>query len=100
MASLTVITSQRETFSMPVAESLCCGTPVVGFQAGGPESIALAEYTRFVPYGDVAALYDVVLEFMSRPFDPVLIAKDSLEVYSEEKMYMSYERAYREMIED
>ena len=32
---LTLITSQRETFSMPVAESLCCGTPVVGFDTGG-----------------------------------------------------------------
>lgn len=34
--NITLITSKRETFSMVCAESLCCGTPVVGFKAGGP----------------------------------------------------------------
>ena len=28
MADVTLLTSQRETFSMVIAESLCCGTPV------------------------------------------------------------------------
>lgn len=34
MADVTLLTSKKETFSMIVAESLCCGTPVVGFKAG------------------------------------------------------------------
>ena len=55
-ADLALITSQRETFSMPVAESLCCGTPVVGFRAGGPESIAPEDYSEFTAFGDVDAL--------------------------------------------
>ena len=41
MADVTLLTSKKETFSMIVAESLCCGTTVVGMKAGGPESIAL-----------------------------------------------------------
>ena len=49
MADASILTSKRETFSMVTAESLCCGTPVVGFEAGGPESIALPEFSRFVP---------------------------------------------------
>lgn len=53
LADVTLLTSKRETFSMPLAESLCCGTPVVGFLAGGPESIALPNYTAFCSYGDV-----------------------------------------------
>lgn len=55
-ADVTLLTSKRETFSMVVAESLCCGTPVVGFKAGGPESIALPEYSQFVEYGDIDGL--------------------------------------------
>ena len=52
LADVTVVTGRRETFGMPCAESLCCGTPVAGFQAGGPESISLPDFSRFVPYGD------------------------------------------------
>ncbi len=33
---------------MVTAESLCCGTPVVGFTAGGPESIAIDAFSNFV----------------------------------------------------
>ena len=43
LSDATILVSKAETFSMPVAESLCCGTPVVGFKAGGPEQIALPE---------------------------------------------------------
>lgn len=56
--NLTLLLSKRETFSMVTAESLCCGTPVVGFKAGGPESIAISEYSSFVDYGDIDSLCD------------------------------------------
>lgn len=59
-ADLTLITSRQETFSMPVAESLCCGTPLVGFCAGGPESVALADYSSFVPFGNSQYLVDEI----------------------------------------
>lgn len=65
MADVTVIASKKETFSMIVAESLCCGTPVVGFKAGGPEGIAIPEYSRFVEYADVDNLLNVLRKFMS-----------------------------------
>lgn len=55
-ADLTVLTSKRETFGMAVAESLCCGTPVVGFKCGGSESIAIKDFTEFVEFGDIDAL--------------------------------------------
>lgn len=55
-ADITLLTSKKETFSMVTAESLCCGTPVVGFKAGAPEQIALQEYSSFVEYGDLESL--------------------------------------------
>lgn len=68
-ADLTVIVSKRETFSMPIAESLCCGTPVIGFKAGGPESIGIEKYTEFVPYADIEMLSDSALKWLKKQSD-------------------------------
>lgn len=62
-ADITLLLSKRETFSMVVAESLSCGTPVVGFECGGAESIAIKEYSSFSQYGDINLLVKNILYF-------------------------------------
>lgn len=96
-ANLTIITSKNETFGMPVAESLCCGTPVVGFKAGGPESIALSYYSEFVDYGDVDALEQAVLRWIDYPKDGKLIAKTAESHYSKEMMAYNYIEQYKKL---
>jgi len=59
-ADLTVVTSRKETFGMAVAESLCCGTPIVGFKSGGSESVAIKEFTQFVDFPDVDELEKII----------------------------------------
>lgn len=66
MGDVTLLTSKRETFSMVTAESLCCGTPVVGFKAGGPEMIGLKEHSLFVEYEDIEALEKGVVTMFER----------------------------------
>ena len=61
-ANVTLVLSKRETYSMVTAESLCCGTPVVGFLAGGPESIAIEKFSTFVEYGDLNAIKEAIGE--------------------------------------
>jgi len=51
---------------MVCAESLSCGTPVVGFQAGAPEIISIKRFSEFVPQGDIDALKDVVRNWLSK----------------------------------
>lgn len=94
-ADLTMITSSSETFGMPVAESLCCGTPVVGFKAGGPESIALGEYSEFVNYGDTDALGECILRWIGKSLDPVKISVKAFAKYSKEVMVEGYINQYR-----
>ena len=95
MADITVITGKRETFAMPVAESLCCGTPVVGFLAGGPESIAIKEYTAFVEYADIDELQQKICESLEKGHDTQQIANLAKQKYSATAMVNSYMCIYR-----
>lgn len=90
MADVTIITSQRETFSMPVAESLCCGTPVVGFQAGAPEMIAIKEFCEFVPFGDTNKLVAATKKIINSNNNKKDISIVAKERYSKECMVDKY----------
>lgn len=93
LANASVITSRKETFSMPVAESLCCGTPVFGFFAGGPESIVPETNKEFFcEYGDLQGLLslakrcldaekNVDAETMSMCFSRKFMAYNYMQVY-------------------
>lgn len=97
LADVTVITSFRETFSMVVAESLSCGTPIVGFKAGGPESIALKEYSEFVEFGDVEALKTGVIK-KAQSKDVTNISKLAHQKYDKGLMAKKYLETFKEVL--
>ena len=95
IADLCVTTSKRETFSMVTAESLCCGTPVVGFKAGGTEEIALEDFSAFVEYGDMDALEEKVDEWIYKKIMITgIMEKIAHEKYSKETMINNYIELY------
>lgn len=94
MADVTLLTSKKETFSMVTAESLCCGTPVVGFKAGGPEQIAIPEYSSFVEYGNIDELERSIKKVYSNIYDRKIIHSEAKNKYSEKKMNLKYIECY------
>lgn len=96
MADVTLLTSKRETFSMVTAESLCCGTPVVGFRAGGPEQIALRQYSRFIDYGNIEELANAVAEAVShcKNSNISVLARST---YAVSKAVQDYMDCYRDL---
>ena len=97
VADLTVISSRRETFSLVTAESLCCGTPVTGFKAGGPERIAISEFTRFCDWADVDALEENVRGMLRNSYNREEIAEIAVKKYAKETMCASYIDLYLSM---
>lgn len=97
MADVTVLTSEKETFSMIVAESLCCGTPVVGFKAGAPEQITISEYSDFVEYGDVRSLKDVINKWLNRKVQSEKMHMVAAGKYGKDNMTAEYMAIYLNM---
>ncbi len=100
-ANLAVIASKRETFSMIVAESLCCGTPILGFKAGGPESIAVQEYSQFFEYGDIDELYRSIIDKwlnFKNPENSKALSQLAKTQYNSERMANEYLDLYEEML--
>lgn len=96
LADVTVIASKKETFSMVVAESLCCGTPVAGFKAGGPEQIALPQFSRFAEYGDLQKLIECVMDCISIKGCPD-IQNLAIKRYSNDRMVSDYISVYSKL---
>ena len=98
LADCSVIASKRETFSMVTAESLCCGTPIVGFKAGGPESIAINEYSDFVEYGNLEQFESSVRKFIGSEINKQLLSNIAREKFSKEAMTNGYLKVYTQLL--
>lgn len=99
MADVTILTSKKETFSMVVAESLCCGTPVVGFKAGAPELITIDEFSSFIPQGDSEKLFKELQEFLyNKVWDKEKISIEAKKKYGKDVMGENYLKLYQEMM--
>ncbi|MEG1886420.1 MAG: glycosyltransferase, partial [Alistipes sp.] len=98
LAKVTVLVSKRETFSMICAESLCCGTPVVGFKAGGPETISIPDYSEFVAYGDMDLLKNATIKMLHHTSNPDYIAQQAHQRYAKETMTDRYIQIYQQLL--
>jgi len=94
MADVTLLTSLRETFSMVTAESLCCGTPVVGYEAGAPETIALPDFSTFVKQGDADALEAALHAALATDYDTARMVDEARERYAITTMTAKYLALY------
>ena len=93
LSDVTLIVSKREAFSMPVAESISCGTPVVGFMAGGPESICDSGNGYFVEYGNIEKLFAVIKKIISENKTNIFDSR-----YSKQSMIDAYSEIYKRML--
>lgn len=97
LATITLLTSKLETFSMVCAESLSCGTPVIGYKAGAPEQISIADYSEFVPNGDVDALEQAIKRWLAKDTQSQDVLQKVNDRYSILNMVEGYKRIYEKL---
>lgn len=100
MADIFVLCSEKETFSMTCAEALCCGTKVVGFKCGAPEMIFEEPYAKFVEYGNINELMNVIDKTLSIFSEKGLTEAYGKENFSCEKVLFKYMDYYTNKIDD
>ena len=94
LADVTLLTSVKETYSMITAETLCCGTPIVGFESGAPETITIPEYSSFTEFGNVELLCEKIKNMLDTDIDKNEISKKAKRRYSLESMVGNYMDLY------
>lgn len=100
-ADFTLILSKKETFSLVTAESLSCGTPVIGFDAGGPTEIAINNFGRFTVNGDYEKLKELVYDSIEGNItygSKDLLRNHIINNYSLKAMVKKYENLYLERL--
>ncbi|HZR84537.1 MAG TPA: glycosyltransferase [Candidatus Binatia bacterium] len=83
-ADLFVLPSLCETFSVPVAEALATGTPVLATRCGGPEELVADDVGRLIVPEDVAGLCDALDDMLDhlRLYSPARISRYATERFS------------------
>lgn len=94
-SDVLIMCSQKETFSLSCAEAICCGTPIVGFKCGAPETIFDASVATFVPYGDVNQLEKETRRRLQYSKNSRRISAYAADSFAEGKMIDDYSQLYR-----
>jgi glycosyltransferase involved in cell wall biosynthesis len=96
-ADITLLVSEMENLPTVGLESICCGTPVAGFDRGGAAETAPPGCGKFVPFGDMEALEKAVLESLAAGPKPAkFCAAYGSEHYSSAVMARRYLDVYKE----
>lgn len=100
-AALSIISSESESFSLTIAESLAHGCPVVGFDVpyGPKELVHSGENGYLVPYKDTVAMADCILKVMLDPSLQRMLSKNakaSAKRYSE----IEVKKLWRQVIDE
>lgn len=103
MADVLLLTSAKETFSMVTAESLACGTPVIGFDSGAPKEVAPPGFGEFVPYADLEALESLLRRRRGGQL-PMKSAREceefAVRCYAKDVMAKTFEGIYQALVCD
>ena len=96
-ADITIVPSLEETFSNTTAESISCGTPVVGFKIAALPDMIKDDYNGYtVELGDIKGLADSICKVLEGPD-----LSENCRKYAEENLKLDIQaKRYKALYED
>ncbi len=94
-ADVFLICSKRENFPTTCLEALCCGTPVVGIDAGGTKETAPEPYGLFAQPGETDKLVALINLQLQKNYDKHEVSTVGKELYDKKVMYAHYSALYQ-----
>jgi len=95
LADATIIPSLEEGFPNTAAESLACGTPIIGFQVGAiPEMAGNGERGKSVKTGDTLALSHAIYHVLSTPPESPICRKYAEENFNFKRQGEKYKKLF------
>ena len=99
-SDLSIILSKNECFPMTIAESVCCGTKVIGFKCHGPDHAYESELAEFIQYGDINKLYSRINDYFERKEwnNKASVEKKAHDMLSRKNMCLNYIKLYNQIL--
>ena len=96
---ILLVPSKEETFSNTTAESISCGTPVLGFATGAIPDFAIEGLSGCsVPIGDIDAMFQKLKDYLlGVPLDRVKIRKFATDMLRMENQGKAYQELFYEL---
>ncbi len=95
LANITLQLSRKETFSLVAAESIACGTPVLGFESGATKEV-IGQNGMLIEYGNTEKIKRILLDFEKSGFPRIVDEADTLR-FTKKVMFKKYFNIYNEV---
>lgn len=95
-ADVFLICSKRENFPTTCLEAMCCGTPIVGIDAGGTKETAPPPFGTFCMMGDIDGLEKAIRNYLAVDKPAKAIRDMGCRLYDKKVMYKSYLELYQD----
>jgi glycosyltransferase involved in cell wall biosynthesis len=99
-SNVLVVSSEQETFSVAAAEALFRGNPVLTTRCGGPEDFITDKNGLLCNVNDVADMSEKLRRIYNTysTYNHAQIAKDAIDLFSEQTVVNKLEELYRNII--
>lgn len=94
LANITLQLSRKETFSLVAAESIACGTPVLGFESGATKEV-IGQNGMLIEYGNIEKIKKILLDFDKNKLPRIVDESDTLR-FTKKEMFKKYFDIYME----